>query len=112
LQLSVVFVFEYESFFYFTNIFTNIIICYIVVAVCQYLLRYVSGDGEQDVHVLMVKITNFGHAIPQLVICFPPIAAGVQFQIRSYGICGAESGVSIFQFPLQILIPPTAPHSL
>jgi hypothetical protein len=58
-----------------------------VVSVCQYLLRCVSRDGEQDVHILTVKVTNFGCAISRVVIHFlPTIAAGVQFQIRSYGI--------------------------
>jgi hypothetical protein len=46
----------------------------------------------------------------------PTAAARVQAQARSCGICGGQSGIGagflrVLQFPLPILIPPTAPHS-
>jgi hypothetical protein len=42
--------------------------------------------------------------------------ARVRAQVRSRGICGAQSGTGagyfrVFQFPLTILIPPTVPQS-
>jgi hypothetical protein len=47
---------------------------------------------------------------------FPTAAARVRAQVRSCGICGEQSGTGagflrVLQFPLTILIPPTAPHS-
>jgi hypothetical protein len=46
----------------------------------------------------------------------PTVAAGVQAQVRSCGICGGQSGTGagflrVLRFPLPILILPTAPHS-
>jgi hypothetical protein len=59
----------------------------------------------------------YGPAIAQAVSGRLPIAAArIQYQIRLCGICGGQSGTGagyprVFQFPLPILIPPTAPHS-
>jgi hypothetical protein len=47
---------------------------------------------------------------------FPIAAARVLSRVRSYGICcgpsGTGVGVLVLRFPLPILIPPAAPHSL
>jgi hypothetical protein len=59
-----------------------------------------------------------GRAIAQAVsLWFPTSAALVRAQVRSCGICvwrsGTEAGfLLVLQFPLPILISPTAPHSL
>jgi hypothetical protein len=58
-----------------------------------------------------------GRAIVQEVSRQLPIAAArVRAQVRSWGICGVQSGTGagflrVLRFPLSILIPPTAPHS-
>jgi hypothetical protein len=58
-----------------------------------------------------------GRAIAQAVSrLFPTAAARVQSQVQSCGICGGQSGAGtgflrVLRFPLQILIPPTAPYS-
>jgi hypothetical protein len=46
----------------------------------------------------------------------PTAVARVRAQVRSCRICGGQSGtgadfLQVLQFPLSILIPPTAPHS-
>jgi hypothetical protein len=48
---------------------------------------------------------------------FPTTAARVRTQVRTCGICGGRSGTGagflrVLWFPLTILIPPPAPHSL
>jgi hypothetical protein len=58
-----------------------------------------------------------GRAIVQAVSRrLPTVAARVQAQVRSCGICGGQSDAvtdfhRVLQFPLPILIPPTAPNS-
>lgn len=47
----------------------------------------------------------------------PTAAAWVQFQVKSYGVCGAQSDtgegfLKVLKFPLPFLIPATAPYSL
>jgi hypothetical protein len=56
--------------------------------------------------------------IAEAVSCRPPAeAARVQAQVRSCGICDGQSGTGtdflrVLRFPLPVLIPPTAPHSV
>jgi hypothetical protein len=55
--------------------------------------------------------------IQQDIIHHPIVAAWVQQQLRSHGICGGKSDIGIgflrvLQFPLTIFIPPTAAYSL
>jgi hypothetical protein len=58
-----------------------------------------------------------GYAIAQAVSRrLPTSAARVRVHVKSYGICGGQSGAGagfiwVFRFPLPIFIPPTAPHS-
>jgi hypothetical protein len=60
---------------------------------------------------------NLGRVIAQTVSRrLPNAAACVRARIRSYGISGGQNGTGadflrVLQFPLPILIPPTAPHS-
>jgi hypothetical protein len=55
-----------------------------------------------------------GHAIAETVSCWPPTdVVGVRFQIRSYEICGRQSGtgagfLQVLLFSVPILIPPIA----
>jgi hypothetical protein len=57
----------------------------------------------------------YGRAIAQAVSRWLPTAAArVRSQVRSCGIWGGQSGTGagflrVLQFPLPILIPPTAP---
>jgi hypothetical protein len=63
------------------------------------------------------KKVNFGRAIARAVSRrLPTAAAWVRTQVRSCEVCGTQSGtragfLPIHQFPLPILIPPTALHS-
>jgi hypothetical protein len=46
---------------------------------------------------------------------FPIAEARLRSEVKSYGICGGQSGIGpgflrVLRFPLPILIPPTAPH--
>jgi hypothetical protein len=60
---------------------------------------------------------SLGRATAQAVSRqFPTAAARVRAQVRSCGVCGGQSVTGagflrLFRFPLQILIPPTAPQS-
>jgi hypothetical protein len=66
---------------------------------------------------LVCVTVNCGRAIAQAVSRWLPTAAArVRSQVRSCGICGGQRGTGagflrVLQFPLTILIPPTAPHS-
>jgi hypothetical protein len=61
---------------------------------------------------------NAGRAISQAARRLLPTAANrVRTQVRSCGIRDGQSGTAagflqVLRFPLSILIPPTAPHSL
>jgi hypothetical protein len=63
------------------------------------------------------KLTRVGCAMAEAVSGqFTTVAARVLTCIKSRGICGGQSGTGahfrrVLRFPLQILIPPTAPHS-
>jgi hypothetical protein len=58
-----------------------------------------------------------GRAIAQAVsLRLPTAATRVRTQVRSYGICGRQSGTGagflrVLLFPLPVFIPPTASHS-
>jgi hypothetical protein len=75
-------------------------------------------NNKERICTIRIRLTiNSGRAITQAVSRrLPTAAARVRAQVRSYGICGAQSGAGAFslrvlRFPLPILIPPTAPHS-
>jgi hypothetical protein len=79
-----------------------------------------SRRGVHHFFFLRVKIRNwnaFGRATAQAFSRrLLTAAARVRAQVRSCGICGGHSGAQavflrVLQFPLPILIPPTAPHS-
>jgi hypothetical protein len=76
------------------------------------LLRYVGTYIPDN-----MSYPDNGRAIAQVVSRrLPTAAALVRAHVRSCGICGGESGTAagflrVLRFPLQILIPPTAPHS-
>jgi hypothetical protein len=65
------------------------------------------------------QVTNktWGRAIAHAVSCrLPTAAARIRDQVRTWGICGGQSGTGagllrVLRFPLPIIIPPTAPHS-
>jgi hypothetical protein len=63
-----------------------------------------------------VHILKMGRAIAQTVTRRLPIAAArVRALVRSYRICGGQSGtragfLRVLRFPLSIVIPPTTPH--
>jgi hypothetical protein len=117
-KLSVVVIFVYESFLDFTNMFTNIISSnYIVVAVCQYLLRRVSRDGEQDVHILTESDkfwlchTLGGYSLSSHHSSWESIPDQVIWDL--WCTKWYWNGFSLrYQSPLPVLTPPTAPHSL
>jgi hypothetical protein len=58
-----------------------------------------------------------GRAIAQAVsLWFPTAAARVQTRVKSFGICGGQSGagvgfLQVLRFPLPIFIPPNSPSS-
>jgi hypothetical protein len=79
---------------------------------------YSLVEGSNVSLPLSSKHNNFyGRAIAQAVSRrFPTAASRVRAHVRSCGICGGQSGTGadflrVLQFPLPILIPPTAPHS-
>jgi hypothetical protein len=63
-------------------------------------------------------LLNEGCHLPQTVSHrLLTAAARIRTQVRSYGICGGQSGsevrfLRVLRFPLPILIPPIAPHPL
>jgi hypothetical protein len=64
-----------------------------------------------------LNINVVGRAVPQTISRrLPTAVTRVRAQVRSYGICGGQSGtgagyVRVLRFPLPFLIPPTAPQS-
>jgi hypothetical protein len=69
-----------------------------------------SSSGVQPEYLLGCAIAQ---AVSRQV---PTEAAQVRAQVKSCWICGGQSGTGtgflrVLRFPLQILIPPTAPHS-
>jgi hypothetical protein len=79
-------------------------------------INNVSAEIYSDCHNSTIKLLNSQWYFT--VICqLPTTVAQVRSQVRSCGICGGESGtgvgfLQVLQFPLPILIPPVAPHSL
>jgi hypothetical protein len=81
---------------------------------CFSIVFHYSPHPQHDV---WLSQSALGSAIAQVVSRrLPTAAARVRCQVRLCGICGEQSGTGtgflrVLRFPLQILIPPTAPHS-
>lgn len=78
---------------------------------------YTQKSQTQWVNILFTKCTIYGHAITQVVSRqLLAVGAWIRSQVSLCGICGrqSETGADILlvlQFPLPILIPPTAHFS-
>jgi hypothetical protein len=78
---------------------------------CDFTQRFLSNDGTE-----LKVIQVLGRATPQAIIRrLPTAAARVRSQVKSRKICGGQSGTGAgflraLLFPLQILIPSTAPR--
>jgi hypothetical protein len=89
----------------------NVLVCSAHSSILNMEEVYFSETSVNLPHVL-------GRAIAQKVSRRPPTGAGrVRARFRLCGICGRQSGTGagflrVLQFPLPILIPPTASHSL
>jgi hypothetical protein len=80
----------------------------------------IANDSDEFTSSIFWHLKLFspcGRAIAQAVSRrLPTSAARLRAQVRSCGICGGQSGTEagflrVLRFPLQILIPPAAPHS-
>jgi hypothetical protein len=85
--------------------------------VCQLKAPLTSVQLVQKISFLSYLLPELGRAIAQEVSRrIPTAAARVRALVRSCEICGGQSGtcadfLQVLQFPLPILIPPTALHS-
>jgi hypothetical protein len=82
------------------------------------LLRMADTMTSQNINLSWDSflLSLIDRAISSVCRRLPTAAARIRAQVSSYWICGRQRGTGagflrVLQFPLPVLIPPTAPHS-